>query len=182
MLQPVFLPFPELMTPRLRLRFIVPEDAESLLFLRSSEDVMRYIDKERMKTREDALALIQKMTDGIHSGTGINWGISLRNDPTLLGTIAFWRLIPENYRAEIGYMLHPDYQGRGLMSEAMTEVMRYGFEIMNLHSIEANINPGNEVSRKLLLKFGFQKEAYFRENYFFNGKFLDSEIYSLIRT
>ncbi|MBX7139996.1 MAG: GNAT family N-acetyltransferase [Chitinophagales bacterium] len=182
MLQPVFLPFPELMTPRLRLRFIVPEDAESLLFLRSSEDVMHYIDKERMKTREDALALIQKMTDGIHSGTGINWGISLLDDPALLGTIAFWRLIPENYRAEIGYMLHPDFQGRGLMSEAMTEVIRYGFEVMNLHSIEANINPGNEVSRKLLLKFRFQKEAYFRENYFFNGKFLDSEIYSLIRT
>mgnify|MGYP003597135014 CR=1 FL=1 len=152
------------------------------MFLRSSEDVMHYIDKERMKTREDALALIQKMTDGIHTGTGINWGISLRNDPTLLGTIAFWRLIPENYRAEIGYMLHPNFHGRGLMSEAMTEVIRYGFEVMNLHSIEANINPGNEVSRKLLLKFGFQKEAYFRENYFFNGKFLDSEIYSLIKT
>jgi ribosomal-protein-alanine N-acetyltransferase len=182
MLQPVFLPFPELSTPRLRLRFILPEDAESLLFLRSSEDVMRYIDKEPMKTKEDALALIQKIADGIHNGTGINWGISLRNENTLLGTIAYWRLIPENYRAEIGYMLHPDVQGRGLMSEAMTEVIRYGFEEMNLHSIEANINPHNEVSRKLLVKFGFQKEAYFRENFFYNGKFLDTEIYSLIKT
>jgi ribosomal-protein-alanine N-acetyltransferase len=182
MLEPVFIPFPELMTPRLRLRFIVPEDAESILFLRSSEDVMRYIDKERMKTKVDALALIQKITDGIHNGTGINWGISLRGENTLVGTIAFWRLIPENYRAEIGYMLHPDFQGRGLMSEAMKEVIRYGFEVMNLHSIEANINPGNDVSRKLLTKFGFQKEAYFRENFYYNGKFLDSEIYSLVKT
>jgi ribosomal-protein-alanine N-acetyltransferase len=182
MLQPVFLPFPELMTPRLRLRFILPEDAESLLFLRSSEEVMRYIDKDRMKTKEDALAFIQIVTQGIHNGTGISWGISLRNENTLIGTIAYWRLIPENYRAEIGYMLHPYFQGRGLMSEAMNEVLRYGFEVMNLHSIEANIHPHNEVSRKLLLKFGFQKEAYFRENFFYNGKFLDSEIYSLIKT
>jgi ribosomal-protein-alanine N-acetyltransferase len=51
---------------------------------------------------------------------------------------------------------------------------------MNLHSIEANINPENIASRKLLEKTGFVREAYFKENYFFNGKFIDSEIYSLL--
>jgi len=46
--------------------------------------------------------------------------------------------------------------------------------------LEANINPANENSRRLLLSLGFVKEAYFKENYFYNGEYLDSEIYSLL--
>lgn len=68
------------------------------------------------------------------------------------------------------------------MSEALTAIIAFAFEEMKLHSIEANINPLNEASRKLLMKQGFVKEAYFREDYYFNGKFLDSEIYSLVST
>lgn len=143
---------------------------------------MQYIEKKRLTSREEALEMIQKFTDGIESGTGINWGISFRNEPRLLGTIAYWRLIPEHYRAEIGYMLHPAFQNRGLMSEAMKAVITYGFEVMQLHSIEANVNPANAASIGLLEKFGFVREAYFRENYYWEGTFLDSAIYSLLKT
>jgi len=182
MLQLNFRPFPELVTPNLRLRQIVPSDADELVFLRSNEITMKYIDKEKTKSREEALNLIKKITDDINAGIGINWGITLKNENNLIGTIAYWRTILEHYRAEIGYMLHPDFNGRGLMSEAMKEVIRYGFDEMNLHSIEANVNPENIVSKKILEKFGFKQEAYFRENFYFKGKFLDSAIYSLIKT
>jgi ribosomal-protein-alanine N-acetyltransferase len=63
----------------------------------------------------------------------------------------------------------------------MTLVLKYGFEVLKLHSIEANVNPENIASIKLLEKNNFVREAYFRENYFYNGKFLDSAIYSLVR-
>ena len=86
----------------------------------------------------------------------------------------------EHYRAEIGYLLHPDYQQKGIMDEALKAVIKYGFETMQLHSIEANVNPANAASMKLLEKNGFVKEAYFKENYFYNGQFLDSVIYSLL--
>ena len=66
------------------------------------------------------------------------------------------------------------------MSETMSTIVEFGFNELNLHSIEANINPSNNPSRKLLLNSGFKKEAYFRENYFHDGKYLDSEIYSLL--
>jgi ribosomal-protein-alanine N-acetyltransferase len=66
------------------------------------------------------------------------------------------------------------------MTEAMDIVLDYGFNIMQLHSIEANVDPGNIASIKLLEKNGFVKEAHFKENLFFNGKFLDTVIYSLI--
>jgi len=182
MLQFSFIPFPTLFTPQLQLRQITDEDADEILFLRSNEITMRYIDKVRMTSREEALELIQKFTDGINSGTGITWGISMKNDNRFIGTIGYWRLIPEHHRAEIGYILHPEYTGRGIMSEAIKEIIRYGFQEMNLHSIEANTNPENVASQKLLEKFGFVREAYFKENYFYNGKFLDSVIYSLVKT
>lgn len=66
------------------------------------------------------------------------------------------------------------------MTEALRAMLACGFSKMKIHSVEANINPKNESSRAVLLKCGFVKEAYFRENYYANGQFLDSEIYSLL--
>jgi ribosomal-protein-alanine N-acetyltransferase len=66
------------------------------------------------------------------------------------------------------------------MYETINTIVRFGFNEMKLHSIEANVNPLNEKSKKVLEKVGFKKEAYFRENYLFNGNFLDSVIYSLL--
>ena len=68
------------------------------------------------------------------------------------------------------------------MNEAMDIVLDYGINIMQLHSIEANVDPGNTASIKLLEKKGFVKEAHFKENLFYNGKFLDTAIYSLINS
>ena len=66
------------------------------------------------------------------------------------------------------------------MQEAFNKVLEFGFNSMNLHSIEANVNPENKASIKLLERNNFIREAYFRENYFFDGKFLDTAIYSLL--
>jgi ribosomal-protein-alanine N-acetyltransferase len=66
------------------------------------------------------------------------------------------------------------------MSEAMDAVLNYGFNAMRLHSLEANVDPANAASIKLLEKKGFLKEAHLKENVFFNGRFIDSAIYSLI--
>ena len=77
-------------------------------------------------------------------------------------------------------MLDPAFWGKGFMKEALIAVLDFGFRKLGLHSFQANINPENERSGKLLKQLGFVKEAYFRENYYFNGKYLDSEIYSLL--
>ena len=111
----------------------------------------------------------------------IQWAIALKTENKIVGTIGYHRIEKEHYRAEVGYMLHPDYWNTGLMTEALKVIIDFGFDEMNLHSIEGNINPNNAVSRKILEKFGFVKEAYFKENYFFNGKFFDSEVYSLLK-
>lgn len=177
-LQVSFTPFPVLRTERLLLRRIEPQDAEAMLFLRSDPTIMQYLDREPAQTVGEAALFIRHITDSLERNEGITWGISLAGDPRLIGTIGFWRLMKEHYRAEIGYLLHPGHWGRGLVSEAMSAVMNYGFDVMKLHSVEANVNPDNGASVRVLQKAGFVQEAHFRENYFFAGRFLDTLIFS----
>jgi [ribosomal protein S5]-alanine N-acetyltransferase len=181
MLEPIFSPFPGLTTERLLLRSIERTDAPEILFLRSDELVMQYIDREKTKTLEEAEIFIDKIKTAAETNEGIMWAITLIDKPTvLIGTIGFWRLIKQHYRAEVGYMLHPDHWNKAIMREALQAVIRYGFEQMKLHSIEAHINPDNVASGALLEKCGFTREAYFKEDFYFRGKFIDSAVYSLL--
>ena len=176
-----FSPFPELKTERLQLKQITIEHANDLFEMRSDKEVMKYIDRPLAKSTEDVMALIKIISEVLQKNDGITWGILTKDQPSkLIGTVGFWQMQKEHYRAEIGYMLHPAWQGKGIMREAIDEVLRYGFSDMQLHSVEANVNPGNIASKKLLEKLGFVQEAYFKENYYANGRFVDSAIYSLL--
>ena len=174
-----FLPFPTLATPRLILREIVDEDAPVVFFLRSDGEMTRYIDRAPARQQADILPLMARIAQGLREGSGLTWGLAFKDQPdALIGTIGFWRLVPEHFRAEIGYALHRDHWGQGLMAEALQAVLSFGFTTLGLHSVEANINPSNLPSARLLERAGFLREAYFRENFYYNGQFLDSAIYS----
>ncbi|MBF4471514.1 MULTISPECIES: GNAT family N-acetyltransferase [Flavobacterium] len=179
MLEVNFLPFPVLKTERLVLRRVIENDAEAILALRSNDEVMKYIPRPYLKNKEDALELIAMFDDKIENGIGINWGIAFLDKPEkIIGIIGHYRMKPEHYRAEVGYMLFPEYNGKGIISEALRRVVDYGFKDMKLHSIEAILDPENTGSEKVLLKNGFIKEAHLIENEFYEGRFLDSMIYS----
>jgi [ribosomal protein S5]-alanine N-acetyltransferase len=180
MLQLNFDPFPSLSTERLNLRSMCAEDAEDIFFLRSDKEMLQFLDRDPARSIDEARQWIRTINEGIDGNQSIAWAIALKNEPRLIGTITFWNIEKEHYRAEIGYGLHTQFQGRGLMQEAMTVVLDYGFNTMKLHSVEANVNPNNTRSIQLLEKNGFVREAYHRENYYYNGHFLDSAIYSLI--
>jgi Acetyltransferases, including N-acetylases of ribosomal proteins len=177
MLELNFDPFPVLITDRLLLRKISLDDAEDMLLLRSNDEAIKYIHKPKLKSVDEAIELIKIM----NSPDRIQWGITLKNENKVIGAMGYHKIIKEHFRAEIGYMLHPDYWNTGIISEAIAKVIDHGFNEMKLHSIEAIINPENTISRKILQKFSFIKEAYFKENFFFEGKFYDSEVYSLLK-
>lgn len=172
-----FNPHPVLETKRLVLRKISMNDAEEMFVLRTNEEAMKYINKPKVMSVDDAKEIINKMNEPER----IIWGITLKNQEKIIGSIGYHRIEKEHYRAEIGYMLHQDQWNTGIMSEALAAVIGFGFNKMKLHSIEARINPDNTASRKILQKFSFFKEAYFKENFFFEGNFYDSEIYSLVK-
>lgn len=175
-----FSPFPELQTSRLVLKQITAKDAPALFELRSNPEVMKHLGRPLAKSVEEVEAFIQLLTGFLEKNEGITWGVFTNDGSPLRGTIGFWQIQKEHYRAEIGYLLHPALQGKGIMHEAMAAVLKHGFETMNLHSVEANVKPGNTASEKLLLRSGFVQEGYFRENYYANGVFSDSAVYSLL--
>lgn len=180
MLEFNFHPFPVIETERLLLRRITNDDVNEVFELRSNPETMKYIPRPLVQNNEDALAHIAMIDEKIDTNIGVNWGITLKDNPKLLGIIGFYRMQPENYRAEIGYMLSPDFHGKGIIPEAVNRLIRYGFDDLKLHSIEAVIDPENSASEKVLEKCGFVKEAHLKESEFWEGKFLDKVIYSLL--
>lgn len=175
-----FTPFPNLETERLYLRRLVKEDVNEVFALRSDKEVLKYIPRPLVKNNEEALEHIAMIDAKIENNEGINWAITLKKKPKLIGIIGHYRIKPEHFRAEIGYMLLPEYHGKGIIVEAIKETLNYGFKVMNLHSIEALIDPENYASERVLQKSGFVKEAHLKENEFYDGRFLDTVIYSVL--
>lgn len=180
MLEISFQPYPALVTERLCLRQIVEADKHEIFALRSDAEAMRYINKPLMQTLAEAEKHIEMITELLNENSGINWGITLKGEVKIIGSVVLFHFKPEHYRAEIGYMLHPKYHRKGIMQEALQPVIKYAFDVLKLHSLEAIVNPDNEASTGILLKNKFKREAYFREDFFWEEKFLDSAVYSLL--
>ncbi len=175
-----FNPFPVLQTERLHLRELNEEDAKEIFFLRSDAGVLKYLGRAPAQIIEEAFTFIKMIKENQQNNEGILWAVTLKDDNKLIGTLGFWNLTKQHYRAEIGYVLNPEFHGKGIMHEALAKVLDHGFSLMKLHSVEANVNPKNAASIKLLKKNNFIREGYFKENYFFDGKFSDSAVYSLL--
>ena len=175
-----FDPFPVITAERLLLRKVNMKDVNEIFFLRSDERVMKFIDRTPAKSVEEASDFVKNILTLEENNEAVTWAITLNGKTKLIGTICYWSIQKAHFRAEVGYVLHPEFWGKGIMQEALEEIIKFGFNSMNLHSIEANVNPGNEASIKLLERNNFRREAFFREKYFFDGKFLDTAIYSLL--
>jgi ribosomal-protein-alanine N-acetyltransferase len=113
---------------------------------------------------------------------GIRWGIINKEDKKLIGTLGLYDWDKTARRAEIGCDLEPAYWRQGLMTEAFRVVLKYGFEKMKLNRIQALIDSKNARSMKLVRRLGFKKEGVLRQRSYFNGRFLDDIVFSLLKT
>ena len=176
----VFVKFPELESERLHFRKILLSDSEKLFLIRSNDQVMKFMDTKKLGSINEAEKMIGAIEESFSNRTGINWGIVEKHSNKFIGYFGFWRIIEQHCRAEIGFALAPQYWGKGYMQECLTTMINFGFNNLHLHSLEANVNPSNEKSLKVLEKVGFKREAYFHENFLFNNNFYDSIICSLL--
>lgn len=176
-----FHPYKNLESERLLLRRVTNDDVNEVLQLRGNPVTMRFVPRPILKTTDEALAHIKLIEDKIVANEGINWAITIKGNPKLIGIIGHYRIFPENYRCEIGYMILPEYNGKGITTEAVKLALQYGFDELQMHSIEAIIDPENIASEHVLLKNGFVKEAHILENEYYDGKFIDTVIYSLLK-
>jgi len=165
-----FKPFPEIKSERLFLRNIKESDCEDILFLRSDITINKFIERpesRKTKNTSDAIKYIKELNEYIENNKSIAWGITLKDNPKIIGTICLWNFSQNNKTAEVGYDLDPKFHRKGIMSEALKMIIDFGFKELKLDKIEAFTHIENENSKRLLEKNGF----YFIED----RKDLDNE-------
>jgi [ribosomal protein S5]-alanine N-acetyltransferase len=150
------MPFPILTTERLILRCLEPNDAPALRTLRSNKSVNQFLDRPKSTTLRAAQRFIQNILFVISSQQSFYWVITLKETNKVIGTIGYWNLDPDENQAEIGYELHPKFQGKGIMQEAVLKILAYGWNEMQLKTITAFTRFDNLKSISLLEKFNFQ--------------------------
>lgn len=153
--------FPQLTTERLILRRLRLEDAPEVLLLRSDERVNEFLDRPKTLTIHDAEVFIEKIEIAVNKNESTYWAISLKENDALIGTICLWNFIKERSLAEIGYELMPAFQGRGLMQEAVSMIIGYGFDTIKLKTITAVPEANNIRSIELLKRNNFQLDTNF---------------------
>lgn len=148
--------YPSLITRRLTLRELEPDDYPEVFDLRSNRSLNEYIDRPALKWHNQAKSFIEAIRRGYKLNQWIYWGITLKEKNEIIGTVCLWNFNLEFTSCEIGCEILPKYQGKGLMTEAMYAVLIYGFENLPLESIDAFTHKDNRAVIKLLGNFGFR--------------------------
>lgn len=177
--QTVFNQFPVIQTERLLLRQIELNDAVEIMHMRQSNRVNQFIARNSLTGLEAAEELVKKTSDAFEAKAGIGWAGILRDGSKIIGTCGFNRIDYQNNRAEIGGELSVDYWGKNIALEAVKAIVSFGFEKMNLHTIEAVVSPANRGAIYLLESLGFEKEAHFKERVYFDGTYSDMTVYTI---
>lgn len=176
-----FTHFPILTTDRLQLRQIQPEDAEAIFAIKSDLEVTKHYGQEPHRTLSNTLAWLQRLKESYEHQEDIAWGITLKDQNSVIGVGVLWNFDSSFHCAEIGYELHPNYGKQGIMTEALSAILTFGFVELDLHRIEANPLTENTASRNLLLKLGFTYEGNLRQRHFFRGHFEDQLYFGLLK-
>lgn len=173
--------FPVIETERLILREATQEDANDMFVYLSDNEVTKHMGLDPYQTPEGTLDEINWYQSIYNEGTGIRWGITLKDSDTVIGSCGFLNMQSKHYRAEIGFELSRDYWGKGIAAEALEAVIKYGFQHFQLERIEALIETANVPSQKLVEKQGFLREGLLRHYEFTCGKFDDLYMYSVLK-
>lgn len=174
----VFDHFPQLHTERLTLREILPIDAIAIFRMRANERINQFIARPLMDEEESAEVLVQRTRNAFVDKTAIGWAGVLRDSREIIGTCGFNAIDWQNLRAEIGGEMDVNYWGKGIAFEAVQAIVNFGFEEMNLHAIEAKIDPNNRGAHVVLKELNFIEEARYKDRIYFNQEFRDLAVYT----
>ena len=172
--------FPMLTTNRLFLRPMMPGDAESLFAIRSDDEIMKLLGQEPYESLDETKDVIRQMDERYTRKEALRWCITLQGENRLIGTCTLSHFDEGFHRAEIGYELNRAFREKGIMTEALSAILTFGFNELRLHRVEAVIDMANERSKNLLLKLGFTYEGNLRQRFLFRGHFEDEYYFGLL--
>lgn len=169
-----------LSTERLDLRPLDDGDEMSLFAIFANPDFMRYWSCPPWTSIDQATAMIRGDREEMAKGLHIRLAIVLRATNQLIGTCSLFKIDAQCRRAEVGYGIVPSHWRLGYMNEAIAALIGYGFSVMKLNRLEADIDPRNVASAKSLEKLGFTREGFLRERWIVDGIVSDSALYGLL--
>ena len=173
--------FPAIHTNRLELVEIRQHHLKNIYDLFADENVTRFYNLLPLTVESDAQKFIDWYQNRFKEKLGIRWGISLKGEQDIIGTIGF-NNFTKRHKANIGYDLQPDYWNKGIMTEALRAVINFGFNQLEINRMEAEVMQGNVNSEKLLLKLNFLKEGVLREWMLWNDNYYDMSMFSLLKS
>jgi [ribosomal protein S5]-alanine N-acetyltransferase len=168
-------------TTRLTIRLVAHDDLPALLEVNSNDNVTRHLPFDSWKDMSDAEAWYERAMKRHEAGESWQFVIVLRETNRVIGTCLLFRFEETSQIAEIGYVLGQAYWRGGYMREAMTSFIDYAFNEAGVRRLEAEVDPRNAASCKLLERLGFVKEGVQRENWVSKGEISDSNLYGLLR-
>ena len=177
----LFSHIPILETERLTLRGMRVSDAEDMFAYARDEPVTRYLTwtpHPNLKHTKDYLTYVGQR---YRTGDFFDWAVVCKEDGRMIGTCGFTSFDFASDCAEIGYVLNPDYHGRGLASEAVREVVSFGFKELSLHRIEAKFIQENTRSLRLMERVGMKFEGYQRESLLVKGRYRTIGVASILK-
>jgi RimJ/RimL family protein N-acetyltransferase len=178
MLTPVY----PMLAERLALRPFAPSDFDALYAIQSRDDVTRYLYWGPRSHDEVREALVARMRESVLAAEGqsLSMAITLRDGGALIGTTNLDWVSATHRQGEIGFILHPDHQGRGYAGEAAAVLLRLGFEDLGLHRIVGRCDGRNTGSARVMERLGLRQEAHLRENEIVKGEWCDELVYAML--
>ena len=175
-----FLEKKQIETARLILRRVRRTDAEDMFSYASQEVVTRYLTWNPHPDLLHTKRYVTYLDSRYRVAQYFDFAIVLRDCGRMIGTIGFVSFDEENSIGEVGYVLHPDFWGMGIMTEALSAVIRFGFEELGLHRIEASYMPENCASRRVMEKCGMTFEGIRRGLRLVKGSYIDVGTYAIL--
>ena len=172
---------PVLTTERLVLRPLAASDAPALYAIFSDPAVVRYWSTESWTDISFAEAAIARAQEAYREETELRFAIELASSRELIGTVGLHHFFNQNKRCELGYALGSAHWGKGYAFEALRAALDHGFREVDLNRVEADIDPRNEASGRLLEKLGFRKEGFMPQRWLVHGEYADTVFYGLLR-
>ena len=178
----VFSHLPELKTSRLTLRKMLVADTADMYDYACRQDVTKYLTWNPHPDRAYTKEYLQYLGSRYAVGMFYDWAVIYEPDHKMVGTCGFTSFNCSSDSAEVGYVINPDYWGKGIASEALLRVLQFGFEELKLHRIEAKFIEENSRSRRVMEKVGMTFEGVCREGMLIKGKYVNVGICSILRS
>ncbi len=177
----VFKRMPTLTTERLTLRRMYPSDHRDMFEYASRPEVTEYLLWYPHGTQEQTYRYLEALQTNYKRGEFYDWAVTVTETGKMIGTCGFTSFDHEHGRAEVGYVLNPDFWGQGIATEAVLAVTEFAFAELDINRVEAHFIEGNDRSLRVMQKCGMTFEGIFQEYMFIKGAYRNIGICAVTR-